>query len=70
MEVLNPWAGSRMAWVYTVRTVALYLAVYFVAAFAMDSLGMFYKAIVQSILLYASEIWTIDSSISAGVAPG
>ncbi|MEZ4958876.1 MAG: O-antigen ligase family protein [Saprospiraceae bacterium] len=37
LEVLNPWAGSKLAWVYTVRTVALLLAIYFVAAYALDS---------------------------------
>ncbi len=37
LEVLNPWAGSKLAWVYTVRTVALLLAIYFVAAYALNS---------------------------------
>lgn len=38
MEVLNPWAGSRMAWVYTVRSVAILLCLYFVACYALSSL--------------------------------
>ena len=37
MQVLNPWALSRMAWVYTVRTVALLLALYFIACYALSS---------------------------------
>jgi hypothetical protein len=37
LEVLNPWAGSRLAWVYTVRTVALLLALYFIACYAFSS---------------------------------
>jgi len=52
MEVLNPWAGSRMAWVYTVRTVALYLAVYFVAAFSMDSLDKI-KTVLKTVVALA-----------------
>jgi len=42
LEVLNPWAGSRLAWVYTVRTVALLLSLYFIACYAFSS----YKRIV------------------------
>ncbi|MFT4758431.1 MAG: putative inorganic carbon (HCO3(-)) transporter [Paraglaciecola sp.] len=52
IEVLNPWADSRMAWIYTVRTVALYLAVYFVAAHAMSSLSKI-KSILKSIIFLA-----------------
>lgn len=37
LQVLNPWALSKMAWVYTVRTVALYLALYFIACYALSS---------------------------------
>ncbi|RMG84874.1 MAG: O-antigen ligase domain-containing protein [Bacteroidetes bacterium] len=38
MEVLNPVAGSRLAWVYTVRSVALLLSLYFIACYALNSL--------------------------------
>jgi hypothetical protein len=38
LQVLNPWAQSKLAWVYTVRTVALLLASYFIACYALDSL--------------------------------
>lgn len=37
LQVLNPWAESRLAWVYTVRTVALLLALYFIACYAFSS---------------------------------
>jgi O-antigen ligase/polysaccharide polymerase Wzy-like membrane protein len=45
LEVLNPWATSRMAWVYTVRTVALMLALYFIACHALNS----YRRIVNMV---------------------
>ncbi len=45
MQVLNPWALSKMAWVYTVRTVALLLALYFIACYALSS----YRRIVITI---------------------
>ena len=34
IQVLNPEAGSRLAWVYTVRTVAIQLLLYFIACYA------------------------------------
>lgn len=37
MEVLNPWAQSKIAWIYTVRTVALLLALYFIACYALNT---------------------------------
>jgi len=52
IEVLNPWAQSRMAWIYTVRTVALYLAVYFVAAHAMNSLARV-KSVLKAVICLA-----------------
>ncbi|MFQ5448167.1 MAG: O-antigen ligase family protein, partial [Saprospiraceae bacterium] len=45
LEVLNPWAASRLAWVYTVRTVALMLALYFIACHALNS----YQRIVNTV---------------------
>ncbi len=38
MQVINPWAQSRLAWVYTVRSVALLLALYFIACYAFKNL--------------------------------
>ena len=49
IEVLNPWAQSRMAWVYTVRTIALYLAIYFVAAYAINSIDRV-KTVIKTII--------------------
>ncbi len=45
LQVLNPWAESKIAWVYTVRTVALLLAMYFIACYAFSS----YKRILTAI---------------------
>ena len=45
LQVLNPWAASKVAWIYTVRTVALMLALYFIACYAFNS----YKKILTTI---------------------
>ncbi len=37
LQVLNPGAESRMAWIYTVRTVAIQLLIFFIASYAFDS---------------------------------
>lgn len=37
LQVLNPAAGSRMAWVYTVRSIAVLLFLYFIACYAFQS---------------------------------
>ena len=34
LQVINPWAESKMAWLFTVRTVAVMLFVYFIGAYA------------------------------------
>ncbi len=38
LQALNPYAASRIAWVYTVRSMALLFVMYFVFLFAFDSL--------------------------------
>ncbi len=38
LQALNPYAPSRIAWVYTVRSLALLFVMYFVFLFAFDSL--------------------------------
>ena len=45
LQVINPWAESKVAWIYTVRTVALLLALYFIACYAFSS----YKKILTTI---------------------
>jgi len=40
LEVANPTATSRMAWLYTIRSMAGVMVVYFIALFAIDSLKM------------------------------
>ena len=47
LEVLNPWAGSRLAWLYTVRSMAGLIILYFVATYAFSS----YKIIIKTIKL-------------------
>lgn len=34
LQVLNPWAESKMAWLYTVRSVAIQQVVFFIGAYA------------------------------------
>ena len=38
IQVINPWAASKMAWLYTVRSMAGLILVYFVACYAFQSL--------------------------------
>ena len=38
-QALNPWAESRLAWLYTVRSLAVLLMLYFVAAYCMNNLS-------------------------------
>jgi len=47
LEVLNPWAESRMAWLYTVRSMAGLIIMFFIAAYAFNS----YKVISSIIKL-------------------
>jgi putative inorganic carbon (HCO3(-)) transporter len=37
IQVLNPYALSKMAWLYTVRSVALLILLYFIACYALSS---------------------------------
>ena len=37
MQVLNPWAESRLAWVFTVRSMAGLILLYFIACYAFDN---------------------------------
>lgn len=49
MLAINPWAQSYKAWFFTVRTMALYFSLFFVAAYAIDSMKkvkLFIKAII------------------------
>lgn len=38
IQVANPWAASRLAWVYTIRSVAGILLLYFIVLYAANSL--------------------------------
>ena len=51
LQGLNPVAESILAWVYTVRTMALLIFVYFIACFAFDSLKKIQWMIWYIILL-------------------
>ncbi len=37
LQVLNPWAASKMAWLYTVRSMAFLILLYFIACHAFKS---------------------------------
>ena len=37
IQILNPYAASRMAWAYTVRSMALLILLYFIASYALNS---------------------------------
>jgi putative inorganic carbon (HCO3(-)) transporter len=75
LEVINPWAESRMAWVYTVRTVAILTLTYFVFVYQINSvksirtilkvwLGL---ALVAAIYGYKQEFIGIAASEMAGL---
>lgn len=38
LEVFNPWAASKLAWMYTIRSMALLMLIYFVALYAFDDI--------------------------------
>lgn len=42
VQVINPWAVSKMAWLYTVRSLAGLLFMYFIACFAFSSKKMIF----------------------------
>ncbi len=42
IQVLNPWAGSQMAWLYTVRSMAGLILFYFIACYAFNNLKTMY----------------------------
>ncbi len=50
LQVFNPWAESQMAWVYTIRSVALLLALYFVGCYAFRNLQRI-KTVVKVIVI-------------------
>jgi putative inorganic carbon (hco3(-)) transporter len=37
LQVLNPWAESKMAWLYSVRSAAIHLSVFFIGAYALST---------------------------------
>ncbi|MDF1868319.1 MAG: hypothetical protein P1U70_26085, partial [Saprospiraceae bacterium] len=51
VQVINPWAESRLAWVYTVRSVALLLCLYFIACYAFNNLKRILTIIKLIVLL-------------------
>ena len=51
IQVINPWAASKLAWLYTVRSVAVMLLLYFIACYAFKDLKTIFKAIKLIILL-------------------
>ncbi len=49
MEVLNPWAESQMAWLFTVRSMAGLILLYFIACYAFQTLNAI-KLILKMII--------------------
>ncbi|HMX39153.1 MAG TPA: O-antigen ligase family protein, partial [Saprospiraceae bacterium] len=51
LQVLNPWADSKMAWLYTVRSVALQQVVFFIAIYAFRHNRRALMILLKSLLL-------------------
>ncbi|MFK8103767.1 MAG: O-antigen ligase family protein [Saprospiraceae bacterium] len=51
IQVINPWAASKMAWMYTVRSVAVMLLLYFIACYAFKDLKTIMRALKLILLL-------------------
>jgi putative inorganic carbon (hco3(-)) transporter len=70
LQVLNPWAQSKMAWLYTIRTMAVFILLYFVCLRAFDSLNkikFMYKlimfwALIAALYGWKQEIFGLSSS--------
>jgi hypothetical protein len=56
LEVGNPWAASRLAWVYTVRTVGFILMMYFVFVYHIRSIDF---------IKFLLKLWLAFESIAA-----
>ncbi len=64
MEVLNPWAGSRMAWLYTVRSMAGLILFYFIACYAFKDLRSIIITIKTIIILaFISALYGLKQEI-------
>ena len=64
-EFFNPWTPTRMAWVYTVRSLAGLLFLYFIALRAFDSVRKI-KTVVKVILALglASALWGLHQEFN------
>jgi len=51
LQVLNPWAESRLAWLYTVRSMAGLILIYFIALFAFKELKHIFSLIKWIVIL-------------------
>ncbi len=56
IEVANPWADSKMAWVYTIRSLAVIMLMYFVFLFNIET-----KEFIKTIL----KLWILLSLFAA-----
>ncbi|RMF29362.1 MAG: O-antigen ligase domain-containing protein [Bacteroidetes bacterium] len=50
LQVFNPWAESQKAWLYTIRSVALLLSLYFVGCYTLRNLQRI-KIVVKTIVI-------------------
>ncbi|CAG4998983.1 hypothetical protein DYBT9275_02124 [Dyadobacter sp. CECT 9275] len=75
LEVINPWAESRLAWVYTVRTIAILTLMYFVFVYQINSIKSIrillklwlILAFIATVYAYKQELIGIAASELAGM---
>ncbi len=64
LQIINPWAGSAMAWLYTVRSVAVLLSLYYIACYAFTSLEKIISAIKLILILgFITAVYGIKQEI-------
>ena len=69
LEVINPWAESRLAWVYTVRTIAVLTLMYFVFVYQINSVkSIRYILALWLVLAFVGMIYAYKQEY-IGIAP-
>ena len=65
LEFFNPWTPTRMAWVYTVRSLAGLLFLYFIALYAFDSVAKIKRVIKWILGLgFVSALWGLNQEFN------
>ena len=55
IQVINPWAASKLAWLFSVRAIAILMLFYFIACYSFDSykkISFALKAVLISALIF------------------